>query len=107
VNFQKLLDSPEETVTKRYGRGVIGIVFVVAILYLGAMKVYILFFITYTIMEIVFSFSYYLVVQKIDLTIMTGAAMYAVGMLKGYQAYQYFRYKEKRKAMLHGFLQHR
>ena len=69
-----------------------------------SMKVYVLFFITYTLMQILFSSLYLMMVQHIDLTLIMGTAIYLFGMYRGYEGYQYFRYKEKRKKMIEALL---
>lgn len=64
------------------------------------MKVYLLFFITYTLMQVFFAGFYLLIVQRIDMTLLTGTAIYLFGMYRGLQGYQYFRYRQKRKELL-------
>ncbi len=64
------------------------------------MKVYILFFITYTILELVFTGFYFILVKKVDMTIIMGTAIYLFGMVKGYTAYQYARYQQKKRELL-------
>lgn len=66
----------------------------------GLMKVYLLFFVTYTLMQILFTGFYLIMVQHIDMTLVMGAAIYLMGMYQGYQSYQYFRYRQKRKELL-------
>lgn len=68
------------------------------------MKVYLLFFITYTLMQILFAGFYLVMVQRIDGTLLMGMAIYVFGMYRAYQGYQYFRYKEKRRQLLDGLI---
>jgi hypothetical protein len=64
------------------------------------MKVYLLFFFTYTLMQVFFTGFYLLVVQRVDMTLLTGTAIYLFGMYRGFQGYRYSRYKQKRKELL-------
>lgn len=68
------------------------------------MKVYVLFFITYTLMQILFSSFYLMMVHRVDMTLIMGTAIYFFGMYRGYQGYQYFRYREKRKKMIESLI---
>ena len=56
------------------------------------MKVYLLFFITYTLMQVFFTGFYLLVVRRVDMTLLTGTAIYLFGMYRGFQGYQYFQF---------------
>lgn len=67
------------------------------------MKVYLLFFVTYTLMQILFSGFYLIMVQRIDMTLIMGMAIYLMGMYRGYQGYRYFRYRQKRRELLNSF----
>jgi len=64
------------------------------------MRHFIFFFILFTIAEIVFSLTYYLIAEKVDRVILLGAGVYAAGMVTGYIAYRVFRYRAKRKALI-------
>jgi len=64
------------------------------------MKVYILFFITFTLLQLLFAGCYFLLVGKITLTIIGGTAIYAIGMLRAFVAYQDLRYQKKKKELL-------
>lgn len=68
------------------------------------MKVYVLFFITYTLMQILFSSFYLMMVQHVDTTLIMGTAIYLFGMYRGYEGYRYFRYKQKRKKLIEALL---
>lgn len=68
------------------------------------MKVYILFFITFTLMQLLFAGCYYLLVGKLTLTIIGGTAIYAIGMLRAFVAYQDLRYEKKKRELLDNLL---
>lgn len=68
------------------------------------MRVYLLFFLTYTLMQILFAGFYLMMVHRVDMTLVMGIAIYVFGMYRGYQGYQYFRYKEKRKKLIDDLL---
>lgn len=64
------------------------------------MKVYILFFITFTLMQLLFTSCYFLLVGKVNLTMVTGTAIYFTGMLRAYVAYQEQKYQQKKRELL-------
>ncbi len=41
-----------------------------------------------------------MIVKQVDMILAIGTAIYAFGMLRGYQAYRFFQYRKKRKELL-------
>jgi len=64
------------------------------------MKIYVLFFVTYTLLQLLFTGCYLILVRQIDLTVIMGTAIYLIGMLRGFQAYRYLQYRQKRRELL-------
>jgi hypothetical protein len=64
------------------------------------MKDYIYFFIMFTLLEITVSAVYFLMANKVDLTLLVGALIYACGMLSAYLAYRNELYQKRRKELI-------
>lgn len=64
------------------------------------MLYYKLFFIIFTLAELIFTLVYYLITKKTDHTMMLGAMIYGAGMLMGYIASRIYLYNKKRKELL-------
>jgi divalent metal cation (Fe/Co/Zn/Cd) transporter len=61
---------------------------------------YRLFFVLFTLSEIVFSLVYYFIKHKLDSVLMLGALIYLGGIIVGYIAYRVSKYNQKRKKLL-------
>lgn len=68
------------------------------------MKVYVLFFIAFTLLQLLFTGCYYFLVGKVNVVMATGTAIYALGMLRAYVAYQDEKYRQKKKELLDNLL---
>lgn len=64
------------------------------------MRVYPLFFFTYTLLQVLFASCYFVLAQHIDLTLVMGTGIYFLGMYRGYIGYRHCRYQQKRKDLL-------
>jgi hypothetical protein len=67
-------------------------------------KIYGLFLVLFTLLELFFSGFYFLLVKRIDITLVTGTVLYAIVMLRGIKAYQFAKYQRKRRELLDSLL---
>jgi len=64
------------------------------------MRNYIQFFILFTLLEVLVTALYFLLVKTVNLTILIGAILYAAGMFTAYLDYRAALYQKKKKEML-------
>lgn len=64
------------------------------------MLYYKVFFLLFTLAEVVFTLVYYLIRRSFDNVLLTGGILYIGGMIVGYVAYRVAAYRRRRKKLL-------